>query len=385
MQKARLIKISIAIVFLVVGMTLVYHAFFRNLVTLAYHEQAPGWFDSLVAMLYPRFEVERHRFELSLFLMKADQIILRLNFCLIAGLALFLAQQLSGKFRSALGSISKGSTEFNQFFLIRLFFLGLILYTSDWYWDFQQYAAISYFYKPILLFNLLGVSFLPNSLSLVLLVVMVGGFIGVIVNWRPLEWAVIGGLTFIFLQGFFYSFEKTDHRFATLTWVVVFMPFLIYQADRKDSRNDTLDALSLIKVALVLVYLLAGLEKLFTSGLAWMTGDTLRAYIYLHQAPLGVAIMDNSWIIQILSIMAMGFQLGFWLILFFPGKRWFFLAAGIGFHWGTFFLLNIGDLLTPWIFTYIFFVKWDFLQKYLAQIPFSFYPFNRRVSDNDKQ
>ena len=111
MHKAQLFKLTIAIVLFGIGTTFIYHAFIRDLVILVYADQAPSWFDDLVAAIYPRFVVERHRFELSLFLNKADQIFIRLNFCLAIGLGVVLIRHFFRGVRNTLDALTAdGST-----------------------------------------------------------------------------------------------------------------------------------------------------------------------------------------------------------------------------------------------------------------------------------
>jgi hypothetical protein len=82
MKKANYL---IWLIFLFIQLVL-YYVLFRNLVEAAYQNEAPVWFEELIQAVYPRFTIEKHRFNLHFFLEKADQVIWR--FCALQALVL---------------------------------------------------------------------------------------------------------------------------------------------------------------------------------------------------------------------------------------------------------------------------------------------------------
>ena len=91
------------------------------------------------------------------------------------------------------------------------------------------------------------------------------------------------------------------------------------------------------------------------------------AYIELHQAPIGLWLLQFEALIAILPFGTLFFQLGFISIVFYPKLRWVFLPMGILFHWGTFALLGVGWWIHPWQVAYLFFLV-DLLHPKVSQI-----------------
>jgi len=156
------------------------------------------------------------------------------------------------------------------------------------------------------------------------------------------------------------------------------MPFLIRET-KQDYPIQSSWPLQWIRIVIASTYLLAGLEKLFTSGSDWLAPETLRGYLFLHQSSLGLWISKFPLVIILVSTLALAFQLGFILIILFPKRKLWFLSAGIGFHFGTVLLMDVGDFLTPWIFVYLFFVDWSWLGIHLGRFKFPDSPLKQRV------
>jgi hypothetical protein len=255
-----------------------------------------------------------------------------------------------------------------------LFYSGMIFFTYEWYSYLIALSKAAIFYKPLLVLQLFQLHFPSPEVILILYILLLSSCIGAILNIKPLFTSALATFLFIWMQGLLYSFEKLDHTFATFTYAAMLMPFLIYERRKAFAqRNIQQEAwpLQLICVCIALVYLLSGLEKLFISGLQWMSADNFRSYIFMHQAPAGLAIAQSSFLCIILPILAIIFQLCFFTIFFFPKLKTLILIIGAGFHAGTFILLNIGWYLNAWIFVYIFFIDWHKMFEKLNSTHFS--------------
>ena len=333
---------------------------FRHWVELAYQGTAPAFFNNLINDFYPRFAVEKHRFPLDFFLSKADQIFWRGSFVvLLVGLAFFSNIQKVWK------TVSEKACSIQHVHLLRiLFYSGLLFYTWDWIFDLQRLVALNAFYKPILLFQLLHLPLPAFWVFGIFYGVYILSVLCAIFKIKPFISSVVAATIFTWMLGYFFSFEKIDHGYATLLYAVLLMPFLIAEAKHQHHEQIVKTwGLAAIQAAIAGAYFMAGLEKVFTSGFSWATAHTFRTYLILHQAPLGLEVAKSDFLCTFLPWMALLFQLGFILIVFFPKLKYIFIPGGIAFHAGTVLLFNIGVYFTPWIFVYIFFINWDWINK----------------------
>jgi hypothetical protein len=112
---------------------------------------------------------------------------------------------------------------------------------------------------------------------------------------------------------------------------------------------------------------LCGYAKLTVGGLDWINGETLAYWLlqdadaYSIQLPLLVA--QHPALLKPLSIFVVVMELTFPVILFVPRLVWFYLPAGLGFHLGTFMLMNTHFIW--WWFAYMVFIDWDGFGRWL--------------------
>jgi hypothetical protein len=106
--------------------------------------------------------------------------------------------------------------------------------------------------------------------------------------------------------------------------------------------------LLLIKIALIQVYFSAGLQKIHQSGFKWLTGKYLQAYLlenYLWTDRKSAwAIAANPVLCAVLSSLVLGFELTFFIILFFPKLTFVYVAFALLFHLGTLVTMQINYL-----------------------------------------
>ena len=335
----------------------IYYLWIERLVPEIYNNNAPDWFTGIVDELYPRFQVEKQRFSLSFFQHKADQVILRLG--------------LSGLFISSLlaftpllkltDSLSRAYSKYHIVVLRYIFYAGLLFYTWDWYFDIDQIDKMRPFYKGIHIFQIIDFALpSPTLLSLIYFVYVMSLLLS-ITGIKKVVFATLTCILYVLMQGILLSYEKIEHGQATLLYSCMLMPFLLYETQKNEKRNRQQKSflLFLIQLSIAGSYLMAGLEKILTSGLGWLDTDTFRGYVLLHNSPIGLSIIENDILSQALPLLALLFQIGFILILFLPKLKLIILLMGIMFHWGTYLIFGIGSFTTPWIFVYIFFLNWD--------------------------
>ncbi len=334
------------------GAILLYLGCLREMVSQSFYGTAPDWFMTLVNAVYPRFSVEKHRFDMPFFLHHADQVVIR--FGLLYGLVTtcILLKNKTSVPNSWLRfwEIQASPTK------IRVYAWAVyscVLYFSyDWYWSLEQLHRARDFYKPLLILRVLHVPFPSLPVIGFLCSVLIISCVGVVFRFREILFSVMVAVLFTLLQAWIYSFEKIDHAFAPLTYVLWLMPLLL----RQSANEQPLWALQLIRVVIGVIYLQAGLEKVLLSGLEWFSPDTFRTYLYLHPTAAGLWVARYDGLCVVLPFLALLFQLSFISILFFPKMRWVLLPAGILFHAGTFVLMGIGGVVNAWVWMYVLYL-----------------------------
>jgi hypothetical protein len=95
-------------------------------------------------------------------------------------------------------------------------------------------------------------------------------------------------------------------------------------------------ALEVVPLALSMVYLSAGFEKLRTAGIRWADGQSLRAYLLEHylysERPQALWLARRPGLCRWMSTCVLIWELSFWLILLVPALTWIYVLFGLGFH-----------------------------------------------------
>lgn len=100
----------------------------------------------------------------------------------------------------------------------------------------------------------------------------------------------------------------------------------------------------LIQVHLAVIYLGAGLSKL--KGLSWWTGEAVWLAVANreYQSHDLTWLAWTPWLINLVSVGTVAWEMTFWLLVWHPRWRWPVLLAGLGMHTG------IGAFLGMWTF-----------------------------------
>ena len=347
---------------LVVAVLLTYWLGLRHWVTLAYHQQAPEWFQTLIHYLYPRFGVEKQRFSLEFFLSKADQVVMRFALVSLGSLSFVYLYKKRVGLRQKVSQYWNGHTTlYNAQRQLQVFAGVLFLFTWDWYFYLSTLGKAVAFYSPILPYRLLHLPFPSPFWLLVLYASFWLANLALLCKFRVVWASIVSVLLFVLLQGYMYCFHKVDHTYATLTQVALLMPLLAWhyrQGMRIASSKVAAWAWRLMQLSIVFTYFQAGLEKLLIGGFGWASAHSFRSYLYLHPTSLGTWVASSNFWCTVLPLAAMLFQLGFVSIIFYPRLKRLFLPAGILFHLGTFMLFGIGWYYSPWMLVYLFFIEW---------------------------
>ncbi|MGB0521620.1 MAG: hypothetical protein ACPGJS_01610 [Flammeovirgaceae bacterium] len=345
-----------------VAMVCTYLIFIRKWIPAVIDESAPAWFQNLITTIYPRLLIEKERFDLAFFISKADQVIFRLGLVSLLGLGFSIWMKKSQQFTQQVKQFWGSRSSRKSIALLRKVYAAImLLYLFDWYPSLLNVSRLSVFYEPIPLFNFLHIPLatagVMNSLVLIYVLSLIALFFGKW-SWQA---SILASLCFILFQGYFQCFGKVSHTFTPFIYAALVFPFLMLEA-QKSKRNSQKSIanwpLRLIQFAIAACYLFSGLEKLLISQLAWLKPDTIIDYIQLHQAPVGLWLLEYKWIVYFMPLGALFFQFGFISVVFQPKLKKLFLPMGLAFHWGTFFLLGVGWWIHPWQVAYLFFIDW---------------------------
>jgi hypothetical protein len=338
-----------------------YFAIIPDLVKLIFQDRAPAWFSTLVNSFYPRFEVEKHRFDAAFFINKSIQIGFRFLIISVMALVFHYLFYHHTLFRKIVNGFWQSETSVRNIrILVVLFYTGMILFTADFWLLLNETYLLKPFYKPVSFLRLFP---FPSRFFLVFWLALFHlSCLAVLFRFKSIFFSVVAAITFIYLQGLLYGFEKTDHTFATFTYAAILMPFLINSLPKKKDKAFAEGwVLKLIQLTISAGYLLAAIEKLLISGNSWFAAETLRYYLHIHPTIAGLWVAKSDVLCVSLQTGVIVFQLGFILIVFFPRLRGFFMLIGVIFHFGTVILMNVGGFFTPWLFVYIFFIDWSYV------------------------
>jgi len=343
--------------------TVIYFLFIKNQIENIFLSNSLSSLSDLIEFIYPRFIIERERFEPGFFIKKADQVVLRFVLINVTLFLLYYLLKKSHKFkRKWIIFWNQEASTFNLNFFINAFYLGLFAFSIDWYWGFEKMVQLNIFYHPLLLFKFLGNSY-PSLLLLQSLCVLLYLFCFLILfRYKTVLFSISACFLFILLQSFLYGFEKTDQTFAIFNYLAMLMPFLIFffKTDKgEDKKNRKSTFLVLIKIIIGLCYFQAGLEKILISNLNWFSASTLQHHLLTHPTQFGLWVSQFEWLCILLQTASLLFEIGFITIVFFPKMKYVFLPVGILFHLSTFWLMGIGGWFNSWIFAYMFFIDWE--------------------------
>ena len=124
--------------------------------------------------------------------------------------------------------------------------------------------------------------------------------------------------------------------------------------------------LQIVRVLLGIVYFFPGFWKLATSGLAWITSDNLRNQIYWKWYQLGLdppalRIDQLPWLLQLLALAVVVFELGFIALIWTPRSRLWAAGFGVAFHVGTQWFMGV--TFVSLLACYVVLLDWDAITR----------------------
>jgi hypothetical protein len=342
--------------------------YFRPALELAYVGEADTFMQWIIDYVYPRFEVERHRFGLSFFLNKIDQVLFRTILLYLSGLSVVMLYSQYPKIKDFIQRHSTAPATHASIHVLRIIFFTYFLYLlavlSQELFLLQSAKA---FYKPILLLRIFSIPY-PSTIGIISLTA--GMYLLTLLtlfNIRPVLCTLLNLLLFVLVQSWIFSFEKVDHGFATYTYVFMLLPFL-WNEQQNNAPVFASWSLQRIRIVIAAVYLLSSLEKLLISAFSWMNAENMKGYLFLHETTLSKIIVQSDVLCIAIGLFTLVLQLSFVLIVFLPQYKWWWIGGGILFHTGTLLVMEIGHPLNPWLLVYVFYFDWTPVYNYFVSL-----------------
>ncbi len=138
--------------------------------------------------------------------------------------------------------------------------------------------------------------------------------------------------------------------------LVVFVLLIIAVAPKK---IDKVWPITLVRLSLGLVYFGSFYTRFIHAGFEWMDGNSLRSILYFHgyliEKPASLWLANQAWLCVLLSVAIVVFEATFVVFVLHPLVSLLYAVAGIAFHLGIYYFLNI-NFLEYHLFAYLVFV-----------------------------
>lgn len=132
--------------------------------------------------------------------------------------------------------------------------------------------------------------------------------------------------------------------------------------------SDAVWALRFIQCFFALMYISAAVAKFALGGLEWANGFTLQYKLIQDGFRKGIdfALWASQFHLSIFfaQILVLVFQSTYFLVIFFPKLRWFYLPLGLMFHIGIYIALKAP--FPQWLIFYAAYIPWAGAIKYFA-------------------
>ncbi len=190
---------------------------------LAAYKGSPDEFlQFIIHTLYPRFEIEKSRFEPGFFLTKADQVIYRSCFIYYTILILTFLSKQKDSFAKKISQVFYSETSLNSIDLLRYLFFSYSIYLSlELCHDLILLQPMTIFYKPILWLRIIPLPFPGPFAIFVLAGLWVLTQVLILLNIRIVLCSFITLFLFLLVQCWLFSFEKLDHGYVTFTYALM--------------------------------------------------------------------------------------------------------------------------------------------------------------------
>lgn len=241
----------------------------------------------------------------------------------------------------------------------------------------EGYQLKSGTFTPLRLFKFFNIPLLTEFEYFMLFVVLIIALVFSAIGFYTRMSLAISSLCFFIYHGTILSFQKSvfsnyvihSENIAVfiLTILSIAPGIATYSLDKlRDLRHQVLMIpnwpVQLIKLTIGLAYFGAGYSKVISSPL-WVDGYTLQAYLLdkylLLDIPWAYWLAQQYWLCVALSLFTVFLELTFFLVVFFPRLTRIYVLAGLGFHFGTLFVMGV-NFIKVFLLSYLVFVEWPF-------------------------
>lgn len=187
---------------------------------------------------------------------------------------------------------------------------------------------------------------------------------------------------FLLYFGFFNGYEMGPDGRVYHERNILFFGLLLLWASPKEALSGIFSAqtwrserkapqygLLLIQWTLGLAYLASGISKLRSAGLGWVDRNTFRGYLMSHflyyNDPLLLELIQWPIVCQILSFLALGWELFFLPLQVCLPKKWPLILGGLLFHLSIARLFHLPIFLNNFFLIYLAFMDFPSLKKLL--------------------
>ncbi len=253
--------------------------------------------------------------------------------------------------------------------VLRILAFGTLLWylASEYAWLIRLETVDRWFYRPILIFQLLGVGPIPAGLATGLRPLLVAcailGLLGILARCC----GALCGLAYLYAIGQVYSFTNVHHGDGLLGLVLLVLAFCPAGAAlampvpwHRRPANQGSEPLypgwpiRFVRVQIALVYFLAGYAKLALAGPVWLDGASLQHYLILRGQPVGYWLAAQPLLCAGLSALTFAWELSFPVVVLWPRLRWVYVPAAVVFHLVSQYVLGVGFMyFWPFLLAYV--------------------------------
>ena len=326
-----------------------FHLFFEEVIVNLLSGKRSDWSTSIIKWVYPRLQVEKHRFSTAFFLTKTTMVFYRATTVFTCfGILSWLIINNNWMITKWNSFWNQETTIYNVNQLNKLYIIFTLYFTRDLYWDITNLQeAATLFYKPAFILKVFDLGFPSLALASVLLFIFYTALVLAFHN-KSRKWSfTLAICLFVYFEGLLMGFEKVNHGFSSFLYVGFGLVLCNFVCDLSKRITEKWPIL-LTQLWISLCYFLAALEKLTSSGFTWFFSiESIRNHL------------KYDFICFFILFLTILIQFGFIGILL--NKKFLIpiLLLGVSFHWGTTILLGINQLINPWIAAYIIFIDWE--------------------------
>lgn len=346
-------RLHIVLLSIITAFVMVYFGYLHNLIAQYLISTQRNWLSALLEFWYPQLPYLKNAIAPSVLLQRANQCVYRLVF--LSATFLFISSK-KDFFKTC---FIKYSYNTKHIILFTSIFYGYAMFTFlDWWKEIDNIKRLEVFYNPIFPLSIFSSSLLPSTFYYTALIV--GSSCCLLTLWLKNNRlkcisAGLGCCCLMFMHATFCGFGKMDHGYASFFYVGMLLPFYFLW------RKTTI--IRFAQVVVTLCYCMAGLEKLFLSGIHFINPVHFTSLLQLHPTPWAIWLSNQPLLCFVIPLLTILVQLGAPLIFLHKQLVLPWFIGAVLFHWGAYFFMGVGGYHSPWVFALSVFIPLLFERK----------------------